>query len=54
MNTHVSPEIKKKYFNYEFRGKRFRKNNKTLIRAKNIATDMRFHYSFEEDVFWLS
>ena len=28
-------------------------NNRTVIKAYNHATGMRFYYSFEEDFFWI-
>ena len=53
MNIHVPEEIRVKYPNIEFRGKTRMMNNRTVIKAYNHATGMRFYYSFEEDFFWI-
>lgn len=53
MNIHVPLEIHKKYPNFTFRGKRFVRNNRTLIKAYHIGLGRMFYYSFDEDFFWL-
>jgi hypothetical protein len=52
MNTHVPAAIKYKYPQFEFRGKPKIIKDRTIIEAYNPTTDMKFHYSFEEDFFW--
>ena len=54
MNIHVSEELKKKYPQYEFRGKRREINNRIVIEAYNPVTEQTFYYSFEEDFFWMA
>jgi len=49
MNIHVPEEIKKKYAQYEFRGKQREINNRIVIEAYNPVTEQTFYYSFEED-----
>ena len=52
MNVHVPEEIRKKYPNMEFRGKKRIINDRTVIEAYNHAIEQNFYYSFEEDFFW--
>lgn len=54
MNIHVPDEIRKKYPNYVFIGKRRIMKNREIIKAYNPVTNMKFYYSFEEDMFWLA
>ena len=46
MNIHVPEEIKIKYPQYEFRGKRREINDRIVIEAYNPFTEQTFHYSF--------
>lgn len=54
MNIHVPEELKKKYPQYEFRGKRRKINDRIVIEAYNPVTEQTFYYSFEEDFFWMA
>ena len=54
MNIHVPKELKKKYPQYEFRGKQREINNRIVIEAYNPVTEQTFYYSFEEDFFWFA
>jgi hypothetical protein len=54
MNIHVPEEIKKKYPQYEFRGKQREINDRIVIEAYNPVTEQTFYYSFEEDFFWFA
>jgi hypothetical protein len=54
LNIHVPKEIAEKYPQMEFRGKRKRFKNRTIIEAYCPATSLKFQYSFEEDFFWFS
>ena len=54
MNIHVPEEIKQKYPNMEFLGKRRVINNREVIKAYNPVTEQTFYYSFEEDFFWFT
>lgn len=53
MNHHVPDDIVKKYPNMVFRGKPLLIKDRTVIRAENPTTDMKFYYSFAEDFFWI-
>jgi hypothetical protein len=52
MNIHIPDELRLKYPNMEFVGKRKNRNGRTIIRARNHATGLNYYYSFEEDFFW--
>lgn len=52
MNTHVPDNIRNKYPNMEFVGKPMIIKDRTVIKADNPSTDMKFWYSFDEDFFW--
>ena len=54
MNIHVPEEIRKKYPLFDFRGKLFKKSNRTLIEAYHGYLKKTYFYSFEEDFFWFS
>jgi len=54
MNIHVPEELKIKYPQYEFRGKRREINDRIVIEAYNPVTEQSFYYSFEEDFFWMA
>ena len=52
MNTHVPDNIKNKYPQMEFRGKRRILKDRVVIEAHNPTTNTYYFYSFEEDFFW--
>lgn len=54
MNIHVPEQVRKKYPNFEFKGRTFNRNNRKLIRAVNHNIGKSFYYSFDEDFFWMS
>jgi hypothetical protein len=54
MNIHVTEEIRKKYPQYDFRGKHREMKGRIVIEAYNPTTNITCFYSFEEDFFWMS
>ena len=54
MNIHAPEELKIKYPQYEFRGKKREINNRIVIEPYNPVTEQTFYYSFEEDFFWMA
>lgn len=52
MNVYIPFELKDKYPQYEFKGKPFKKRNKTYIKAFSKFFNRNHYYCFEDDFFW--
>jgi len=53
-NIHISDELKKKWINYEFRGKPFILKSGKYIRAYSKCFECIHFYDFEKDFIWFS
>lgn len=49
MNVHVPQEVRERFPDWDFRGKRFKRFGRTWIRAKSRTFYATWYYCFEED-----